>query len=225
MADWFIATEGVKVVKDSASLWPQIITAVSSAGAALGGVYLAHYFTRRREERAAAAKQVSERLFIATELVFLLEQFSEGCTRLATDSGEQNPEGEYTPTENLPELIITNISGDWRTLPPRVMYRIHELPVLQNEVRRHVAAFYEHYWEPPNHSRYFRERQFQYARLGLKAVILARRLRKLVSLPGTRLEATEWSAQPVLWRVWRKKRKERTEAEIRRRRKNKGDNS
>ena len=26
MADWFIATEGVKVVKDSASLWPQIIT-------------------------------------------------------------------------------------------------------------------------------------------------------------------------------------------------------
>jgi hypothetical protein len=28
MADWFIATEGVKVVKDSASLWPQIITGV-----------------------------------------------------------------------------------------------------------------------------------------------------------------------------------------------------
>lgn len=34
MADWFIATEGVKVVKDSASLWPQIVTAISSAGAA-----------------------------------------------------------------------------------------------------------------------------------------------------------------------------------------------
>ncbi len=38
MADWFIATEGVKVVKDSASLWPQIITAVLSAGTAFGGV-------------------------------------------------------------------------------------------------------------------------------------------------------------------------------------------
>lgn len=36
MADWFIATEGVKVVKDSASLAPQIITAVASIGAALG---------------------------------------------------------------------------------------------------------------------------------------------------------------------------------------------
>ncbi|HEA8560382.1 TPA: hypothetical protein RXP71_005264 [Escherichia coli] len=39
MADWFIATEGVKVVKDSASLWPQIITAVLSAGTAFGGVW------------------------------------------------------------------------------------------------------------------------------------------------------------------------------------------
>lgn len=46
MADWFIATEGVKVVKDSASLWLQIITAVSSIGAALGGVGLTHHFTR-----------------------------------------------------------------------------------------------------------------------------------------------------------------------------------
>lgn len=76
MADWFIATEGVKVVKDSASLWPQIITAVSSIGAALGGVSLTHHFTRRREERATAAQQASERLFIATELVFLLEYYA-----------------------------------------------------------------------------------------------------------------------------------------------------
>ncbi|EHP6371305.1 hypothetical protein ABVS56_004589, partial [Escherichia coli] len=54
MADWFIATEGVKVVKDSASLWPQIVTAISSAGAALVGVALTHRFTRRREEATAA---------------------------------------------------------------------------------------------------------------------------------------------------------------------------
>ncbi len=35
MADWFIATEGVKVVKDSASLWPQIITAGTVAKLAM----------------------------------------------------------------------------------------------------------------------------------------------------------------------------------------------
>jgi len=63
----------VKVVKDSASLWPKIITAISSIGAALCGVSLTHHFTRRREERTAAAKLESGRLYISTGLVFLLE--------------------------------------------------------------------------------------------------------------------------------------------------------
>ncbi|EID2632823.1 hypothetical protein GQA42_17845 [Escherichia coli] len=51
MADWFIATEGVKVVKvvkvvkDSASLGPQIITAVSTIASAVGAVFLTHHFT------------------------------------------------------------------------------------------------------------------------------------------------------------------------------------
>ena len=79
MADWFIATEGVKVVKDSASLWPQIVTAISSAGAALVGVALTHRFTRRREEATAARKRYDELYFISTELVFLLERFAQRC--------------------------------------------------------------------------------------------------------------------------------------------------
>ena len=46
MSDWIIVTEGVKVAKDSVSLWPQIITAVSTIAAALGGVSLTHRFIR-----------------------------------------------------------------------------------------------------------------------------------------------------------------------------------
>ncbi|HBV9990731.1 TPA: hypothetical protein ACHQP4_004296 [Klebsiella aerogenes] len=225
---------------DAISVWVPVISTLSG-GLLTGGVALLvsrlnHRYAGEREALAAAERHRheikiaqelldKERLFIATELIFLLEQFAEGCARVATDSGEPDMQGEYTQTEKHPELIITNISGDWRTLPPRVMYRVHELPVLLNEVRRHVAAYYDYFWEPPYHSRYYRERQFHYARLGLKAVIQARRLRKLVGLPGTRLDATGWSAQPVLRNVWRKKGKERTEAEIRYRVKNKEDNS
>ncbi|WP_221345171.1 hypothetical protein [Klebsiella michiganensis] len=54
ITDWFIATEDVKVVKvvkDSASLWPQIITAVSPIGAVLSGVCLTHHVYIRSEER------------------------------------------------------------------------------------------------------------------------------------------------------------------------------
>lgn len=100
MADWFIATEGVKVVKDSASLWPQIVTAISSAGAALVGVALTHRFTRRREEATAARKRYDELYFISTELVFLLERFAQRCVYSANESGEYDQDGRIREGAN-----------------------------------------------------------------------------------------------------------------------------
>ena len=219
MADWFLATEGVKIVKDSASVWPQIITAVSSAGAALGAVGLTHFFTRRREKAAAEDNLTRERLFIATELVFILEQYAEGCARVATDTGEERPpHGECEPTVNCPELDLTDVSGDWRVIPGMLMYRIRELPVLQNEAKRTIAGVGE-YDDPPYYSAYFRERQYQFAGLGMKALISAMRLRRTVGLPETRLADTEWSAHPVLWKVWRRERRRRAKEFLERKRK------
>ena len=217
MADWFIATEGVKVVKDSASLWPQIITAVSSIGAALGGVSLTHHFTRRREERAAAAKQASERLFITTELVFLLERYAEHCAEVAVDNGEDDSRNFRVATVSSPDIDFDDISGDWRSLKDDLMYRIRELPVLHYEARRAISNA-EDYDSPPDFSATFDERQYQYTRLGLKAIILARKLRKDAGLPATRLDISPWSAQPVLWNVWRAKRNVRAENALRMRR-------
>ncbi|HCR2161353.1 TPA: hypothetical protein OND39_004374 [Enterobacter asburiae] len=217
MADWFIATEGVKVVKDSASLAPQIITAVTSIGAALGGVALTHYYTRKREERAAEAKQASERLFIATELVFLLERFAEGCTKVATDDGERDKQDFMRATQTRPELDLKVITGDWRALEPGLTYAIRELPVLKEWSDREIAGM-EESEGPPDYTNTILERKYLYARLGLKAILQARRLRKLACLPGTRLDATKWSAQPVLWRVWRNERKRRAQMHILRQR-------
>ncbi|KMK82599.1 hypothetical protein [Pectobacterium brasiliense] len=102
MADWIIVTDGVKVAKDSASLWPQIITAISSIGAALGGVSLADHFTRKREEAVATQKREEERLFIATELVFILERFAEACSQVARDYGEPDLQGEHSASVKVP---------------------------------------------------------------------------------------------------------------------------
>lgn len=208
MADWFIATEGVKVVKDSASLWPQIITAVSSISAALGGVSLTHHFTRRREERAVAIKLESERLFIVTELVLMLEQYAEGCSQVANDDGWSGEpvQSEMRPCADYPELNLAAVSGDWRVLHWRHMYRIRELPVLQNEARRAIA-YAAQVPVPPFHEDFFRERQYQFTRLGIKAVILAVRLRRATGLPETRLTGHDaWSAVSVFHKVWRRER-------------------
>lgn len=218
MADWFIATEGVKVVKDSADLWPQIITAVSSAGAALIGVWYGQWLITKREENAAASKLTSERLFIATELIFALEQYAEGCAQVAGDKGEMvsepNKQPERAPCAGYPALPdFEKVSGDWRSLPAGLIYRIREMPVRRNEAMRAIEDAWANSW-PPDHDEYFSARQYEFARMGLKAIHLARLLRKLSELPRSRINESSWSAQPLMLEVLHRERKLRVRQEI-----------
>lgn len=202
MADWFIATEGVKVVKDSASLWPQIVTAISSAGAALVGVALTHRFTRRREEATAARKRYDELYFISTELVFLLERFAQRCVYSANESGEYDQDGRIRIEYSLPEINFESITGDWRSLPPGLMYRLAELPVICREAASSISAAFNE--DTPFDGSYgIFELNRQSARLGLKAIRLSRWLRQLCDMPGDRLSDDRWSAWSVLYRkLW-----------------------
>ncbi|TPW45445.1 hypothetical protein FKD06_19490 [Serratia sp. SRS-8-S-2018] len=208
MGDWFIATEGVKIVKDSANLAPQIITAVASIGAALGGVGLTHRFTRKREQAAAEQKLAGERYFIATELVFKLEDYAAACASATHDNGCPDEKGFYCATTSVPSLEFGDVTGDWRALPAPVMYRLREMSVLQAEAHNAIDTTHE-YDYAPDFLLYFRERQYQYARLGLRALFLAKRLRKLTGMPSSRLDNYRWSPQKSLWQRWRKERKSR----------------
>lgn len=192
------------------SVWVPVISALAGIGGSLGSQWVSHHFTTTRERRASEAKLARERYFIATELIFMLEQYAEGCARVATDDGRNNQDRqpERQAEASYPELNLTDVSGDWRVLDPHHMYRIRELPVLQNEARRAIAYARE-IPVPPLHENYFWERQYQFARLGMKSVILAMRLRKSAGLPESRLQDTEWSAYNMLWKVWRRERKRR----------------
>lgn len=203
MADWFLATEGVKIVTDSSSLWPQIITAVSSAGAAFGGVWYGQWRITQREKDAAAAKLASERLFIATELVFILERFAQRCVGAAeeSDCSEKYDQDGYVRIEHpVPEIDYTSVTGDWRALPSDLMYRLSELPVLRQEAASSIdAAFYE--GTPFDGTTGFSALNHQASCLGLKAIRLSRSLRNLCEMPEDRLSDKPWSAWRILWRV------------------------
>lgn len=198
----------VEVINQGPGIWGNVATGAITAGAAIAAVMLTHWFTQRRERRAADEKLDRERLFVTTELIFILEDYAEGCARVATDSGEDNPQGEKEPVSAYPELDLSDAAGDWRTLPALLMYRIRELPVMQNESIRAVQEVGE-YDHAPYYTDTFRERKYQFARLGMKAVILAMRLRKSEGLPETRLRDTQWSACNVLWKNWRDESKRR----------------
>lgn len=199
----------VQVFMQGPGIWGNVATAIITAGAAIAAVMLTHRFTLRREKRASDEKLKREQHFIATELVFLLEEFAEGCARAATDTGCTDAEGVLHVSVDRPDIDLTQVAGDWRVLPAVLMYRIRELPILVNEADKYVDSARDNDW-PPDYSRMFEERQYQYARTGLKALISAIRLRKLVGMPGTRLNATPWSAQPLLWNAWKEECRRRS---------------
>ncbi|QEW34562.1 hypothetical protein D0N50_22500 (plasmid) [Erwinia billingiae] len=196
----------VQVINQGPGIWGNVATGLITAGAAIAGVMLTHRFTLKREKQASEDKMQRERYFIATELIFLLEQFAEGCASVARDNGLEH-EHAFAPTSSLPELDYSVITGDWRTLPVRRMYQLRELPVLKSESDRTIDATD---FIGPDYDEFFEARQYEYTRLGLKAIILSRRLRKLNGFPDSRLNATPWSVQRVLWEEWRRERKRRS---------------
>jgi len=129
----------------------------------------------------------------------LLEQFAEACAEVASDEGYENQDGATVPEISVPNLSYSSITGDWRVLPVKLMYRLRELPVIQGEADRIINATDDFF---PDHDEFFEARQYQYTRLGLKAIIQSRRLRQFAGLPDTRLDASQWSAQNVLWQEW-----------------------
>lgn len=200
MADWFIATEGVKVVKDCVSLWPQIITAVSSAGAAFGGVWYGQWRITQREKDAAAAKLASERLFIGTELICLLEHFADQCSDVVCDT---EPDKENWSVKDLPLLSLEGIEGDWRSLPAEMLFRLRNLPALNREARYVIESVFR-YESPPDVTECAR---YQYARLGLNVLLMAWRLRRVCDLPPPREGDLCQRNGAILWRnrraLWR----------------------
>jgi hypothetical protein len=133
------------------------------------------------------------------------------CAAVAIDDGEifyqPNRQEERVPATSLPiPLNYETVTGDWRSLPPVLMFRIRELPLL----RTNAMGAIEDAWTnstPPDHRELFSARQYEFSRLGLKAIHISRQLRRECGLPSSRLNASSWSAQPVMLRVLRRDRK------------------
>lgn len=157
-----------------------------------------------RERTSGQKKASSEHAFIAVDLVFRLERLAEQCADIVRDTGEPEPgssSDELRPVTPFPVFSIDEVKGDWRYLPPLMMYKIHELPVRIEEARRYVLYVAEYNQSPPKHLAYFQTRHLQFADIGLRALYISRKLRKLCAMPESRLIGSEWSA----WEILKKK--------------------
>ena len=191
------------------SAWVPVIISglgiVGTLGGALGGQWLSHRFALKREEKQAKEKQGRERYFLDSELVFLLERFAEASVQPAHDEGEYEG-GEYKcMASERPVLDYGGVTGDWRFLPPALVYRLRELPALIEHSERIVNETFNNDF-PLDSTEGLFVRQYQSARMGLKALFLALRLRRLCSMPPSRMVTGRFSTGASLWSVWRSHR-------------------
>lgn len=167
-----------------------------AGGIALTGIWLTHRFTLRREKQASENKMQRERYFIATELVFLLERFAQACVEPAEEVSELDDEGYITTLHDFPQFDYTTVTGDWRSLPDELIYRLSEFPVKHEEARRRVS---------PTRKKMTSTREIIYGPLqigassmGLSALRLSRELRMLCGMPEDEMSEFEWSPWNVL---------------------------
>ncbi|KAF6660634.1 hypothetical protein HFD91_11520 [Enterobacteriaceae bacterium EKM102V] len=187
----------VQVLNQGPGIWGNVATGLITAGAAIAAVMLTHRFTLKRERQASEDRLQRERYFIATELVFLLERFAQQCVLSATESGDYDNNGQIMLEHYLPKIGYAGVTGDWRSLPHALMYRISELPVLQEEEgRKSIHAAFEDD-TPYDGSDGLHELNNQSCRLGLRAIRISRELRRTCGMPDEGLSAHHWSA----WRV------------------------
>lgn len=134
----------VQVINQGPGIWGSVATGLITDGAAIGTAMLTHKFTLRREKSASEEKQQRERYFIATELVFLLERFSGGCIPVASDAGEPDEQqGRWYAETDFPSFDFTEVSGDWRSLPQRLIYQLRELFIQQEAAKRVIQSAFE----------------------------------------------------------------------------------
>ena len=176
-----------------ANIWPSVVSALSGlAGVGLGG-WLAYVRegAREREQRTQATS------YLAILVVAHLDQFASQCAAVAYDDGtsEGRPAGKdsqyHQTTVDEPEFDPLALNVDWKALPTSLMYEVLNLPQLQIQLKQYLTGVGQ-YDDPPEYADYFRARQLEYARLGLRAGKLASQLRQHAGLPPYKLEVGTW---------------------------------
>lgn len=166
----------VQVINQGPGIWGNVATGLITAGAAIAAVMLTHRFTLKREKLLAQNKQQQELHYLATELAFLLERYASGWVSLMWFHMHQYREG----TAPIPDLDLSPAAGDWRALPSVVVFRLRSLEEEHRELARVLLNKPDPEFLPE--PGYLRLRCYK---LGIKAFLLAGRMRRLADLPDS----------------------------------------
>lgn len=144
----------------------EFFSALVAAIIALAGQHLLNHFDRKKAAR-----------YLAIRTVCIFDKYLADCTEVVSDSGEPDQDGFTYPSVTLPHVPTFPDDVDWKSIDHPLMYDILSFPsdvVAANEA---ISHDWDMNYDPPDFSDNFEYRAKHYARLGLQAHALAKRLR------------------------------------------------
>ncbi len=153
----------------------------------LAGVVLGAVLTTFKDLWISHIGRKKKAEYLAILVSCICDRFVDGCVLIVGDvgtfHGQTNEEGYHEIQVPYPDFNIHNLEVDWQSLPSELMYEILSFPNLIEESKHRIDGAFTYEAGPPDYAEGFEERQLQYAILGIKAGILADKLRKKYCLP------------------------------------------
>jgi hypothetical protein len=173
-----------------------VLPAVFGVVGVVVGVVLTAVLTFARESWFQSRKDLKDREYLAIQVSCQLERYVADCADVVADTGvyHEHPDegGQRTERVKEPTFEPEQLKVEWKSLPTDFMYEILDFPSKAGHAKSMLEGAVE-YSFPPDHNRWFEERQYQYAKLGVDASSLAARLRDLVGLSPRPASNEEWS--------------------------------
>lgn len=174
--------EAAQAAEGIGAVWTILITAGLSVAATLGTTWFGHWLGLSKDKELRDAELERLGTYLAVRVSSVLDPFVMSAVEIVNDRGYRDPEGELGPETVAPMLDLPT-DVDWKSIDPHLMDRILSMPNEIATAEKSISFTGEMTSGPPDHDEWFNERRYQWSKLGLTALNLARDLRTRYRLP------------------------------------------
>jgi len=125
--------------------------------------------------------------YLAIRVVIALRQYIYKCWLVSVDDGlnlgQRAKDGCLVPQAKDPGPIVYPEDIDWKSIDPKIAYKLLSLQPLAESADRAISTAIEFSDGPPDYENIFEERYLQYCQIGLEVIKLENEICKIYNIP------------------------------------------
>ncbi len=156
------------------------------AGIGLIGVIIGSIITVLKEYLFYNKNKKNSAKVLVVKVILEMEKFGVKCLDVVCDDGtlegEIPPDGLHKVRCQAPVLNFDSLDVDWSSIPINLISDILKIPNLSKNIENLIWSIYK-YDDPPEYHSFFKERQYQYAKIGVLTFDIIANLSKEYKIP------------------------------------------